>query len=146
MKLKFLKSYNRLIALFLSVLGVGSACSKASEYGTPAEEYGVPHANFKVQGKVTAADNKGAIEGIRVTMNYDTAFTDQNGNYMVINTSVPGTKVFQVKYQDVDLEVNGSYLAFDTLVMFEDPVFTGGDGNWYAGEVEKNMNVSLKPE
>lgn len=145
MKKKYLKFSNKLIAFVLALLGVGTACSSASEYGTPAEEYGVPHADFKVKGIVKSAFDDEVIEGIRVSLNYDTAYTGQDGNYLVVHTSVPSTTVLHINFQDTDGNENEAYLSFDTTIVFENPVFTGGDGNWYEGYTEKTLNVKLNP-
>jgi len=143
MKIKLLKSFNRVIALLLSIIGVGTACTSGCEYGSPAEEYGVPRADFKVTGTVTASTKKLPLQGIQVAMEFDTAFTDQNGNYMVMTSSFPESAFFIVKFRDVDGEVHGSYLGLDTLVVFENPTFTGGNGNWYQGEANAILNVEL---
>jgi putative lipoprotein (rSAM/lipoprotein system) len=144
MKLTILKRYNYLIAFLLSVLGVGGACTMGGcEYGTPAEEYGVPSAKFTVRGIVSSEDSV-KIPNIRVVMMTDTGYTDINGAYAVETISFPDDQDFLIELDDIDGEQNGSFQSKDTLVSFVDPQFVSGDGNWYVGETFKEVNIKLK--
>jgi len=144
MKTRYLKTYNKLISYLLALLGVSLACSNGcAMYGTPAE-YGTPNATFKVLGKVTTEQDV-AIPNIQVVLDYDTAFTDNLGNYQVQTVNFPDNQIFPVHFKDVDEVQNGEFQPLDTVVEFKDPQFTGGTGNWNAGETEKEFNIKLKP-
>ncbi len=145
MKLQFLRNQNRLITFILSILGVGSACTfLGCEYGTPALEYGVPGASFKVHG--TIGDKKGAvIEGIQVIMETDTAYSDSNGEYLVRGYNFPEDKTyFLLEFNDTSS--NRIFSSKDTTIIFEDPVFENGDGSWYVGEASMELDISLDEE
>jgi putative lipoprotein (rSAM/lipoprotein system) len=145
MKRTLLKKHNTLISFLLSILGFGTACSIGScEYGLPPVEYGSPYATFKVKGAVKSEATSDNLHGIRVVMGYDTAFTDESGNYQVQNMEFPKDQVFLVEFTDIDGEVNGEYQPLDTIVEFVDPVYSGGSDGWDHGETEKEINVNLK--
>jgi putative lipoprotein (rSAM/lipoprotein system) len=146
MKRKFLKNYNFIIAFLLSILGVGGACTLGGcEYGTPAEEYGIPSATFKVYGIITSEDNA-KIPNIRVVMHSDTIYTDINGNYNVQTVDFPHDQNFLVELDDIDGIANMKYQSKDTVVSFKDPKFENGDGLWYKGETSKELNIKLKAD
>lgn len=144
MKRTILKKYNYLIAFILSVLGVGYACSSSGcMYGSPAEDYGVPTATFKVHGTVTSSDDV-KISNIRVVMQSDTDYTDVNGVYEVETYDFAGNQHFLLKFEDIDGGANGQYQSKDSLFDFIDPHFINGDGHWYEGETSEEVNIKLK--
>jgi putative lipoprotein (rSAM/lipoprotein system) len=146
MKRKLLIGYNAILALLLTIIGVGGACSMSGcEYGTPGMEYGTPSAKFKVTGTVKSEANT-AISNIRVVMQYDTAYTDINGVYHTEMEGFPEDQTFAMKFDDVDGSQNGSFQSVDTSVTFTDPEFIHGDGSWYEGETTEELNIKLKPE
>lgn len=147
MKLKLIQTHNVLIAFLLSILGFGTAC----EIIFPKAEYGVPHAKFKVFGKVTS-ENGSNIPAIKVVMvsldsnhSSDSCLTDSYGNYEVIDIDFPNDKNYLLKFEDIDGIVLGSYKSKDTIVKFIDPQFENGD-RWYEGEASKEMNIKLNKE
>ncbi|MBN1987494.1 MAG: radical SAM-associated putative lipoprotein [Prolixibacteraceae bacterium] len=143
MKNRFLKSQNRIITLIMSLLGIGTACSFGGcEYGTMAE-YGTPSATFVVKGKVSNEEGL-SINGIRVMMRQDTALTGQNGQYEVETVDFPSNQEFQILFEDVDGGDNNEYQNLDTVVVFVNPEFEGGDDDWYSGETSKEFDVKLK--
>lgn len=145
MKTSLFKRSNTVISLLLSILGFGAVCSLGScEYGTPAVEYGTPHATFKVKGSVKSEATSNALPSIRVVMGYDTAFTDGTGNFQVENTEFPDDQAFLLEVKDIDGEKNGEYQPLDTIVEFIDPDFSGGSDAWDNGETEKEISIKLK--
>ena len=138
---------NNLIIFLLGLLGFSTACHNL---GT---EYGVPHADFVVKGSVISSmDNKG-IENIQLIMqdtvnpyNNDTTYTDEKGNYELSMSDFPTDLTVKVSLNDIDGTANGEYLPLDTLVVFKDPKFTGGNSDWYNGKTEKIVNIALKPK
>jgi putative lipoprotein (rSAM/lipoprotein system) len=140
MKIKILKSYNVLIAGLLAILGFVIACDSRDEYGTPS-------AKFIVNGKVKSSETDQPIENIRVTMQGDTAYTDANGAYQVVNKwGFPTEQTYNIEFQDIDGEINGEFYNLDTIVEFKNPIFTGGDGEWYRGETSKEFDMTLTPK
>ncbi len=135
-----LVSYNVLITYLMAILGFLSSCRD-----TPADEYGSPHALFKAKGNVSSAAAQQPIEGIKVTSQIDTVFTGIEGQFEInAGVDLPTGQSFNLKFQDSDGAANGEFQELDTIVEFNNPVFTGGDGHWYQGETEKEFNVQLK--
>ncbi len=137
-KIGILKKYNGLISIILALLGYSTAC----EPGT--EEYGVPHASFIVKGNVKSETSDKTISNIRIVMNYDTSYTNDEGNYHIQNTDFPDSQSYHIEFNDIDGETNGAYQPLDTIVEFNNPEFSGGNDNWDSGETEKEVNVKLK--
>ncbi len=145
MKISIFKRFNGLISFLLSILGFGAAFSFSScEYGTPAVEYGTPFATFKVNGNVKSEVTSNNIPNIRVVMGYDTAYTDESGNYQLSSKEFPDDQTFLLEFKDIDGVSNGEYQPLDTIVEFIAPEFSGGTGSWDKGETEKEVNVKLK--
>lgn len=138
-EIKFLKSYNAILAVLLALLGF-SACDNVAEYGTPS-------ATFIVQGKVESSDSNQPIQNIRVIMQGDTAFTDGNGNYKVMDQyGFPGDKTYFIQFQDIDGASNGEFTDLESSINFVDPEYVNGDGNWYSGEATEALDVKLDPK
>jgi putative lipoprotein (rSAM/lipoprotein system) len=155
-KLKFLNSYNSLIVLLISVLGFSSSCDLISY------EYGSPHADFIINGKIESSANNEMIPDIIVEMrnvkNTDdgqsnirlvaTGFSNSwTGSYRLTdNATSPEDKTYQIKFIDTDGALNGEYETLDTTVVFKDTKFKGGDGHWDRGVAEQELNIKLKPK
>lgn len=142
MRIRILKTYNTLIVGLLTLLGFSSSCDKNGNFG--GDEYGVPSAKFIVKGKITSSDTNQAVKGIQVNMQNDTTYTDENGQYQVSdNYGFPSDQSYVVEFKDVDGEQNGEFENADSTVVFKDSEYSNGDGNWYAGETSKELNVKL---
>lgn len=144
-KIKLLNACNLIIAGLCALLGFASCTT----FG--ADEYGTPSAKFIVNGKVLSKETQQPLKNVRVimqeTINYlpfnpDTTFTDDKGIYQLIRESFPQEQTFLIQFQAVD----NNYTPLDTLVTFSNPEFTGGSGNWYAGETSKKVDVKLTPQ
>jgi len=143
-QLKFLKSTNSLIVLLISILGFSSSCKDRGE------EYGTPHADFIINGKIESATNNNPIPDIIVEVResrlVETGFSRSDGSYEVAVGDFPDDHTYQIKFTDTDGALNGEYETLDTTVVFKDSKFTNGDGSWYSGVAELEMNVKLKPK
>jgi putative lipoprotein (rSAM/lipoprotein system) len=141
-----LSKYSLLLSLILGLMGIQTGCSP--EYGSPVAEYGAPMAKYIVNGKITSDSTGDAINHIRVTnFQIDTVYSDINGNYNVEFEGSPmDTVTFQISFTDIDSSQNGNFQNLNTVVEFDDPQFTGGDGNWDYGETTKEFNVQLLPK
>ena len=137
-QIKCLKTYNAIIYAILSALGF-SMSSCGSEYGTP-------EATFVVQGKVTDSRTNQPIKDIQVEMVRNKVFTNADGKYEISINYFPDDQTFPIRFQDVDGDLNGSYMDLDTIVEFKDPKFTGGDKKWYEGKTTKEFNIQLNPK
>jgi putative lipoprotein (rSAM/lipoprotein system) len=146
-------SYNSLILLLISLLGFTTSCAKEEiKY-----MYGSPNAKFIVKGEIKSAQTQQPIPDIIVEMRivYEqeggarlagTSFSRANGDYEVAMGDSPGDYTIQLKYTDTDGPLNGEYETKDTTVVFKDTKYTGGDGSWYWGYAEKEMDIKLKPK
>lgn len=149
-KYKCLKTYNALIVFLISFLGFASSCDPLGmKY-----MYGSPSANFIVKGKVGTATNS-PVAGIKVEMSMEvnsyllntTSSAESTGIYKVTGGGQsPEGQNFKIKFTDIDGALNGEFETLDTIVVFQNPKFTGGDGHWYNGQIEKEVNVKLKPK
>lgn len=156
LNLKFRKSTNALILLLISLLGFTTACSDDQ-----GEEYGTPTAHYIVIGNVSSVTDNKLIPDIIIEMRdvtdrgtvpipaflVDTGYSNSGGEYDLSNSRNPSDKAsFQIKFTDTDGPANGEYQSLDTTVVFQDPVFSGGNGSWYEGYVKKVLDVKLKPK
>jgi len=146
MRRKVLKKYNKIIAVLLSIMGIGGTISfTGCDSNTPGAEYGTPYATFKIYGTVTS-QSKVAVPNIKVKMQYDSVYTDENGEYLIQAVESPQDQNFSVRYEDVDGSDNGSYLLKDSIVEFKDPQFENGTGSWDSGETAKEVNIELEED
>ena len=136
-----LRKYNTLIPMLLSAIGFSTACDP-----TPGMEYGVPHADFVVKGTIESFNDASPIPDIKVKMGYDSTYTDTEGKFSVENSGFPGDQTFQLEVTDVDGVANGEFNPVDTAIVFNDPEFTGGSGEWYEGKTEKEVIIKLKSD
>jgi len=140
---RLLKITNLLLGGLLALIGFAASCDKDNILC----EYGMPHAKFKVNGKVISVATNEPVANIRVVMQYDTAYTTSDGSYEVSDDfGFPRDTTYPLKFEDVDGVYNGSFHPADTSVEFKEVIFHDGDGKWYAGETEKEFNISLDPE
>ena len=151
-----------LFGSILSLLGF-SGCEII---GLGKEEYGQPHADFKVLGEVTDMDGK-PIKGIRVVsqrhwhlnnrpgviydendgyLPTDTLYTDENGKFEKAFDSwdtiiVPSDVAYII--EDIDGEDNGGRFAKQELTGDVKQI-KKGDGRWYTGGYASEISVKMK--
>lgn len=147
MKKIAIKTYGKIVAFFLSIVGILVSSQSCGMYGTPS-------ADFIVKGKVTDALTDLPIQNIRVVMPYlhsyshgDTVYTNAKGEYAIKQFDFP---VFSeprlVISSDVDGDKNGFYVG-DTLKVYftKKDRIKRGSGSWYEGVFEKTgQNFKLK--
>ena len=136
---------NKSISYILSFLGIGSAVIfNGCMYGSPAVEYGTPHANFMVTGKITTEAGI-EIGQIKVTMQNESIKSDTDGKYNIGVSDFPKDQEYTIRFVDEDGQQNGGeFAALDTVVKFTDPKFENGDGDWFSGTTSKTVNVKLR--
>ena len=149
---KFIKGTNWALAGLMSFLGF-SSCEKArmDMYGTPAE-YGTPHAEYAILGRVTDADGN-ALEGIRVAVAdhnpfnsieiNDTLYTKENGSFEYSHFGFPTKDSINIKMKFEDVSEKVSFETDSTTVTFLNPELQGGKG-WFEGKAEKEVNIKLR--
>ena len=151
-----------LCSAILALLGFAS-CEKIG--GTARDEYGCPYMDYKVMG--TVSDEAGEpVKGIRVTYRAtksladdgtpcyitDSRLTDGKGRYAIGEQSERAGWDKQLIVEDVDGEANGGLFVNDTIhleqALYENrgKQYKKGDGDWYQGGYEVNVDVTLKKE
>ncbi|MDR0547517.1 MAG: radical SAM-associated putative lipoprotein [Dysgonamonadaceae bacterium] len=159
----FLKGFNWLIAGVLSLLGF-SGCSLINN---GLEEYGAPHSDYVIKGKVVDSKTKQPVKGIKIgeapmnVLMYGTIYTeyyerflpdttDVNGNFKITFTNEgfgdPQQSPIELLAEDIDGAENGSYLKEVVEVDFNKAVQTKPENGWYNGEYTVNQNIELNPE
>ena len=145
MRIQYLKLKHWLIALAAAALGMNISCEMPVEYGTP-------EATYHVKGTVTAP-NGSSVSGIKVShrRSYHSDYsspldtTDTQGNYKATLNRVCLDSI-RLTFSDIDSNENGSYRDTSLVVPTHDIHLSGGDGHWYQGEGNVNVNVTLTPK
>ncbi len=114
-----------------------------------AAEYGTPHADFSVSGKVVGEEGR-LLKGIRVVLTNpggyqsaaDTTYTASDGKYMLDYHGIFPfhDPTLTIEAADVDGGENGQYKK--KVVKFAPKPFNGGDG-WYEGESHNTVDFKL---
>ena len=154
MKKIALKTYSKIIALIMGILGLATGCDRIIN-PSPAPEYGVPSADFIVKGKVTDKLSQKPINNIAVirkahTSPYgnDTTKTNSNGEFELKFNEFPGVNHW-IYAEDLDGMENGGKYKPDSLTVNSSQMkkIKNGTGNWYKGVFEKtDANYTLKKE
>ncbi|WP_075558915.1 radical SAM-associated putative lipoprotein [Parabacteroides timonensis] len=146
-----LKRTNWLLAGLLTLLGF--SCSNDLDNDDDLVcEYGTPHANYEIKGKVVDRQNN-PIPNVQIELrdsvpsrgwaHTDTLYTDNAGEFVWKTGEFPG-KTFKLMATDIDDESNGGLFAADTsFVSFRDAEFVGGDDRWFSGSAIKDMKIIL---
>lgn len=160
MNRKIMSRTNWLWAALLSLMGF--SCDKI---GFGQLEYGTPHADFIVSGKVTDSYGRG-LEGIEVvvprvvyhqratsgfipnfpvitTEVHDTLYTKGNGLFTYKHTGIPTNDSINVILKFDDIFKNPQFVADSTKVTFFASDLKGGH-SWYKGSATKEVNIKLK--
>ena len=141
---KLIRGTNWALAGLLSLLGFSSC-------GNQVEEYGTPHADFKVTGRVT--DEAGEpLSGIRVVQTnlksdfpspYDTVYTASDGSFVREYSLFPADSVY-IHMKIEDTAEPSIYESDSIAVGFAKGDLKGADGSWFLGAAEKVIDVKLK--
>lgn len=143
----FLSFTNKILAGLLSLLGFSlAACDKMG-----AAEYGSPHADYEIKGKVVNSQGT-PIPDIQVEvsdsvpesgwMYKDTIYTDANGEFKWKRGDFP-RMTFQLITRDIDEEENGGlFVPKTSFISFKNANFSGG-GTWYEGEATVETEITL---
>lgn len=145
MKRNILSFINRSLAALLALLGFQACESFPDKYGVPAPEYGVPYAEFEVQGKVTDTKQeplKDILVAVEISDNgysglRDTLYTDESGEYHWKGGAFPldSAKV-------VVNDTTGRYASDSTKVALSYDRTKAG--HWYEGVATAEADFELK--
>lgn len=109
--------------------------------------YGVPHADFKVSGKVMDEENQ-PINNIQVQVGaeWNRVYTDTAGNYQIHGElGFDENQTLRVAVTDIDGEENGG--EFESAIIdlkYENDELKDGDKHWDKGTLTKEINFTLK--
>lgn len=157
MKAKVKHLYEVIASLVLAMLGF-SGCN---EIINGVDEYGMPHASFKVIGSVKAADTDEPIDDIKVKFHQkvdqefatEIAFLSQNGGQVEESfTEWPDAENIELTFEDIDGEENGGQFLPDTLRRKDLKVefIEDKDSNWRKGDYiitfEAKLNKAPVPD
>ncbi|GHT73384.1 hypothetical protein AGMMS50262_04390 [Bacteroidia bacterium] len=155
---KALSFYSKILASLLTLLGFTYGCIE------PRVEYGSPHADYVVKGKVVNKADKKPVKGIHIGFDYARlvamygvvpseyrempyVLTDEKGNYELkySGLSPDYADIDSVFIYDIDGLENGGYFH-DTIVGvdFDQAIKTKKSDGWYEGEFTVTQNVELR--
>ncbi len=129
-----MKGTNWLLAGILSLLGF-TGCETTSG----KDEYGSPHADYTVKGKVVDKATQEPIPGVRVSYYPDASTTTDTDGEFELTTN---HEVQVLLVDDVDDDENGAYESEEIPLDFSEAEHTPGSG-WYKGEYTLTENVEL---
>ena len=151
----FIKNMNWALAGIIGMLGF-TGCDI-----TGTKEYGSPHADYTVKGKVVSKTTGKPIEGIQVGLGYSYSdiqpmygtrsapftaksyvLTNAKGEFKITDRSEIVQKL-PASVEDIDGEENGLFQSKQLEIDFKDAVHSGKSKNWYKGEYTVTVNVEL---
>jgi putative lipoprotein (rSAM/lipoprotein system) len=143
-----MKGVNRILAALLTLLGFAGCETEETRV-----EYGVPNADFIVNGTVVNSATGSPVKGIRISFikpehrelmdddmqatldKYMTDTTETDGSFHIMNNTFPDLSTPTPVYtQDLDGTENGGFFGTDsTMVDFSKAEHSGTPGRWYEG-------------
>lgn len=129
----------RLSVLFGWMLGLGGCRDLV------APEYGVPSADFDLDGKVVEVGTTNGIPGIEIQFDGFSVTSDVNGDWSLsADGAFACSQNCSLTARDVDGELNGSYEEATTS--FTPTQISDGSGTWYNGEWQaRDITIEMEP-
>ena len=153
---KVLKISTKICRVLLAVFGFSAVATSCVKYGMPTE-YGMPHADFFLDGKIVSEETNEPIRNLKVRWNnknyyynenglpIDSVFTNENGDFSFNRLSEFAMREYSIDIQDVDGGENGAFNDTTINVTINQNEFQGGK-SWYEGEYHKSFDIKLKPK
>lgn len=146
---------HRLLSGTLVLLGFTSCSEEFGKGDDILLEYGSPHANFQVKGKVASQADE-LLKNIQVIVRQswnndpepaDTVYTDEKGEFQVKNLGTGSINKQKVYFHDIDGEENGGAFKSDSISLEDmDMKQLEEGGRWYAGKFEFSTKDAVKLE
>jgi putative lipoprotein (rSAM/lipoprotein system) len=141
-KLKMIRSFvirnhNKILTLLMAFAGLLPVI---------ACEYGSPSATYVLKGNVKSSSSNQPIQNIMVKHYGTGALTNVQGDFSLTFTSDGDGKIIKYSFLDIDTASNGSFKDKDTVISFENVVFTEGKDKWDEGTGEQNVEIKLDPK
>ena len=156
MKKRSLTVSNWILATLIGSLGFSSCKKPADSDDDMRLMYGVPYASYSIKGKVV--DNfQNPVPGIKVEiqglknqqypiLEPSVVMTDAKGEFSKDYRQSVNEFEFNLKYSDVDGEVNGSFKTAEQKVGVKTSDITGKPDGWFVGSVKKETTIILEKE
>lgn len=166
MKKRMLYWYEGVLSALFTLLGF-SSCSGISS--GPTVEYGCPSVEFQVKGSVTDASTGNPVEGVQARLaevftdeetttaiGIDSVLTNKDGRFelpLQNDMTIDGPRLALILEDPAANAVDGSsardggiIYASDTLLLqdMERRQVKEGDGKWFKGGFEMDVNHSMK--
>ena len=153
MKAKVKHLFEVVAGFVLAMLGFNGC----EEIINGVDEYGMPHASFKVIGTVKAADTNEPIDGIKVKFRQkmDEEFTNEiefqsknGGKVEETFYEWPFFESIEFTFEDVDGEENGGSFLPDTLRTKDLKIefVEDKESNWHNGDYTISFDAKLNKE
>lgn len=138
------------------LLGISMTGCSVNSCETIKCEYGVPHAEFEVKGKVIDADTRNAVTGVSVTLHevrynngkntpekypMDSTVVNTNGEFTLYGNGFPNDVMF-VKVKDLDTQSDGNYPEKVVEISLQNT--EQGTGSWDNGTYSSDVLIELK--
>lgn len=138
------------------LLGISMTGCSVNSCETIKCEYGVPHAEFEVKGKVIDADTRNAVTGVSVTLHearynngkntpekypMDSTVVNTNGEFTLNGNGFPNDVMF-VKVKDLDTQSDGNYPEKVVEISLQNT--EQGTGSWDNGTYSSDVLIELK--
>lgn len=138
---QILKCANRLLGFFIALLGFTMCGTHAMQGGDIVVEYGVPSADYHIDGTVKDADTRQPVGQMRVVVQRsgwqpDTLRTDSLGKYALDDSGWPSDEATIIVDDD-----GGRYEPESKTVTFD---FEGDDGGWFFGKASATVDFDVK--
>lgn len=136
---------NRILLFLISLLGFSvAACDKHDDSHGFANEYGTPHATYKIKGKVVD-ETQQPLNHIEMTVVYGQYkfYTDSLGQYQAEVHAFPRDSLTIIA-TDIDGEANGGEFEPAMKRVGVNPEELQGGSGWNQGSVTKEVNFELK--
>lgn len=139
----FIKGTNWALAGIMGLFGF-TCCDE------PADEYGTPHATYKISGRVMNKSGE-AIPGIQIELE-ETLYSgyaaitcsDSKGEYEIERETVGRTDKMRLIASDIDEEENGLYRNDTIQVLIEDKDYYDKGKGWNVGKANKRVDIVLE--
>ncbi|MCL2596617.1 MAG: radical SAM-associated putative lipoprotein [Paludibacter sp.] len=151
---KFIKISTKICGALLAVLGF-SALATSCKYGVivPNPAYGMPSADYFIDGKVVSEQTEEPIKDLKIRFvgqigsDYhpiDSVFSDENGEFNFVRQREFPLTSYSLDIQDVDGDLNGAFNDTTVNVQIENDEYQGSDGEWYFGTYRKTFDIKLE--
>ncbi|MBK8807112.1 MAG: radical SAM-associated putative lipoprotein [Bacteroidales bacterium] len=86
------------------------------------------------------------MSGIQIITEYDTSYSDTQGNFRKNMNVIPEDRTFVVQFNDIDGATNGDYESKEIMVDYKEADLENEEDEWYAGSITKKIDVTLNPK